>query len=137
MKKETAKVFATNLQKLLDKKDMTRADLSKVSGIPYTTLASWFAGYRYPRPDKLDQLATILGVSASSLLSDIPEDTTSTGFIRQLFHDDPEVISILDKAAVDINGLPYGAEVPDNIKSILRNALLLAAQEVERIKASK
>lgn len=135
MKNAMNKVFINNLQSILDSKHIDRKELAKGSGIPYATLACWFAGQRFPRKDGLAKLANYLGVPVSALVSDVPEDTTSAGFLRALFSDDPEMLSILDKAAVDINGLPYGAEVPANIKAILRNALLLAAEEVKKIKA--
>lgn len=135
MSNPMSRVFARNLQMLLDQRKVTRHELAAATNIPYSTVCGWFALTRFPRRDKLEILSSFFNVPVSALVSEVPEDTTSTGFIRQLFHDDPEVISILDKAAVDINGLPYGSEVPANIKAILRNALLLAAEEVKKIKA--
>lgn len=137
MQKNLTLTFANNLQQLLDRRQKSRHDLSKETGIPYQTIAAWMAGQRYPRKSGLEKVAAYFGVSVSALVSEFPEDTTSTGFIRALFSDDPEIIAILDKAAVNINGLPYGSEIPEPIKVMLRNALLLAAQEVDRIKAGK
>ncbi len=137
MSNKPGRIFAVNLQKLLDKKGVTRADLAAATGIPYTTLASWASKYRYPRQEGLEKIANYFGVSIAALVSETPQDETSTSFIRTLFHDDPEILDLLNKAAVNIDGLPYGSEVPEHIKSLLRNALLLAAEEVERIKASK
>lgn len=137
MNNKPGRIFAVNLQKLLDKKGATRADLAAATGIPYTTLASWTSKHRYPRQAGLQKIADYFGVSIAALVTETPQDETSTSFIRTLFHDDPEILDLLNKAAVDIDTLPYGSEVPEHIKALLRNALLLAAGEVQRIKDSK
>lgn len=49
--------FSDNLKYLMNKKSISRNQLSDATGIPYTTLTSWIKCKSYPRPDNLDQLA--------------------------------------------------------------------------------
>lgn len=51
------KTFSDNLQYLMNKKSISRNQLSDATGIPYTTLTSWIKCKSYPRPENLDQLA--------------------------------------------------------------------------------
>lgn len=49
--------FSDNLKYLMNKKSISRNQLSDATGIPYTTLTSWIKCKSYPRPENLDQLA--------------------------------------------------------------------------------
>ena len=49
--------FSDNLQYLMNKKSISRNQLSDTTGIPYTTLTSWIKCKSYPRPENLEQLA--------------------------------------------------------------------------------
>lgn len=51
------KTFSDNLQYLMNKKSISRNQLSDATGIPYTTLTSWIKCKSYPRPENLEQLA--------------------------------------------------------------------------------
>ena len=51
------KTFSDNLQYLMNKKSISRNQLSDATGIPYTTLTSWIKCKSYPRPENLGQLA--------------------------------------------------------------------------------
>lgn len=51
------KTFSGNLQYLMNKKSISRNQLSDATGIPYTTLTSWIKCKSYPRPENLEQLA--------------------------------------------------------------------------------
>ncbi|MEK3549753.1 helix-turn-helix transcriptional regulator [Lactobacillus crispatus] len=51
------KTFSDNLQYLMNKKSISRNQLSDATNIPYTTLTSWIKCKSYPRPENLEQLA--------------------------------------------------------------------------------
>lgn len=51
------KTFSDNLQYLMNKKSISRNQLSNATNIPYTTLTSWIKCKSYPRPENLEQLA--------------------------------------------------------------------------------
>lgn len=51
------KTFSDNLQYLMNKKSISRNQLSDATGIPYTTITSWLKCKSYPRAENLDQLA--------------------------------------------------------------------------------
>ena len=71
MSQEDAKVqFAMNLADYMTSRGVTRNDLSRATGIPYTTISNWLQGARFPRPEQLDKLAKYLKVSRADLLDD-------------------------------------------------------------------
>lgn len=71
MSQEDAKVqFAMNLADYMASRGITRNDLSRATGIPYTTISNWLQGARFPRPEQLDKLAKFLQVSRADLLDD-------------------------------------------------------------------
>ncbi len=71
MSQEDAKVqFAMNLADYMTSRGVTRNDLSRATGIPYTTISNWLQGARFPRPEQLDKLAKYLQVSRADLLDD-------------------------------------------------------------------
>ena len=71
MSQEDAKVqFAMNLADYMTSRGVTRNDLSRATGIPYTTISNWLQGARFPRPEQLDKLSKYLQVSRADLLDD-------------------------------------------------------------------
>ena len=64
------KIFAKNFNRLLDAKDVTRAEISRQLGYPETTLANWANGVNYPRIDKIQELADFFNVKKSDLIED-------------------------------------------------------------------
>lgn len=71
MSQEDAKVqFAMNLADYMTSRGVTRNDLSRATGIPYTTISNWLQAARFPRPEQLDKIAKFLQVSRADLLDD-------------------------------------------------------------------
>lgn len=71
MSQQDAKVlFAMNLDDYMRSKGVTRGDLSRGTGIPYTTISNWLQAARFPRPEQLDKISKYLGVSRADLLDD-------------------------------------------------------------------
>lgn len=71
MGQEDAKVqFAMNLADYMAERGISRNDISRATGIPYTTISNWLQGARFPRPEQLDKLAKYLKVSRADLLDD-------------------------------------------------------------------
>lgn len=74
---DNKEIFSINLKRLMDKKGISRQDLSKVLGVSYFTISDWVNGKKYPRMDKVEMLADYFGVLKSELIekrmkSDIP-----------------------------------------------------------------
>ena len=61
--------FQKSLRKLMDKRDVTAAKLSKATGIPKSTISEWLQG-RQPKFDEtILKLARFLNVSPEALLA--------------------------------------------------------------------
>ena len=74
---DNKEIFSINLKRLMDKKGISRQDLSKVLGVSYFTISDWVIGKKYPRMDKVEMLADYFGVLKSELIekrmkSDVP-----------------------------------------------------------------
>ncbi|MDN5426531.1 helix-turn-helix domain-containing protein [Lactococcus lactis] len=62
------KIMADNLQKQLDKRGMTVADLSEALNFKYSTVRDWIKGNTYPRIDKIEMMANYFNISKSDLV---------------------------------------------------------------------
>ena len=61
-------IFASNLKKQLDKKRMSVADLARALNLSDSTVRSWYNGEKYPRIDKIQELADFFDVTRSELV---------------------------------------------------------------------
>lgn len=64
-------IIVGNIRALLDKFDMTQAELADKIGVVPATVSAWFKGKSAPRMDKIDKIANVFNVSRSSLLKDV------------------------------------------------------------------
>ncbi len=62
-------IFASNLQKLLDRKKITQSDLSREMKMPVTTINSWLKAKKYPGLKNQQRLAEFFNVTRRDLLS--------------------------------------------------------------------
>lgn len=69
-------IFSKNLQRLMDKKQVSRKDIADYLGISYFTVSDWVNGKKYPRMDKVERLANYFGVLKSDLIEE-PNSTNS------------------------------------------------------------
>lgn len=60
-------VFANNLKLALDRRGISQTDLSDSVGVSTATVSYWVSGRKYPRPDKMQTIADLLGVTMSWL----------------------------------------------------------------------
>lgn len=65
-------IFSRNLRYQMEMHNKTRQDISDALGISYFTVTSWVNGSKYPRMNKVEQLAKYFGV----LISDLVEEKT-------------------------------------------------------------
>ncbi len=70
-------IFAGNLKRMLEKKDMTAAELSRQLGVSKSAVSDWANGVSLPRTDKVDAMCKIFNCtredfSVSNYLSPIP-----------------------------------------------------------------
>lgn len=78
-RKELAKVFASRLAELLDKRGLKVIELAGILGVDRTRISHWLSGEQFPRVELLPRLAEVLGVTVDYLLgaSDHPQ-----GYVR-------------------------------------------------------
>ena len=65
-------IFSRNLRYQMEINSKTRQDISDALGISYFTVTSWVNGTKYPRMNKVEQLAKYFGI----LISDLVEEKT-------------------------------------------------------------
>lgn len=53
------KIFADNLRSLMEKKDISGAELARKMGISKSAVSDWLAGKSLPRIDKIDKMCFI------------------------------------------------------------------------------
>lgn len=61
-------VMAQNIQRYMDKKSMTKLQLSEAIDVPYSTIRSWLKAKAYPRIDKIEKMSIVFGCSKSDLV---------------------------------------------------------------------
>ena len=64
------KIFALNLQRLMQIKGIDRRRLCDDLKFKYSTVSEWLSGSKYPRIDKIEALADYFGVSKSVLIEE-------------------------------------------------------------------
>lgn len=62
------KIFANNLKFYMEENNVDRYELSKICEVPYSTVSSWLQSSRYPRIDKIQQLADYFSIDKSDLI---------------------------------------------------------------------
>lgn len=68
--KDNRDVFARNLSKFIKLKNKTQTDLVNDLGVSQSTVSDWINGKKYPRIDRLQQIADYLDVFKSELTED-------------------------------------------------------------------
>lgn len=68
IKDEFAMLFARNLRRIMNDRDVSQAKLSKDMNIPKTTISSWMNGVRTPKMSKIDALCEYLNCKRSDLM---------------------------------------------------------------------
>ena len=70
MSDNAREIFVKNLRYLMDVTGITQADICRELEVSSATVSNWFNGSRYPRIDKMQRLADLLGVRYSTLTTE-------------------------------------------------------------------
>ncbi len=73
---ELAKIFSSNVNYYIRRKNINRADVARDLEVPYTTFVDWTKGIKFPRMDKMEKLADYFGVTIDDLLT--PKDSKTS-----------------------------------------------------------
>lgn len=68
MSRYSVPIFARNLNRQLDMRDMTQIELCERLNLRRATVSSWCAGTKFPRIDKIELLADFFGITPAELI---------------------------------------------------------------------
>lgn len=83
------KIFAENLNKIMQLRNKTQSDIVNDLGLNKSAVSTWVNGTRLPRMDKVDLLAQYFHVNRSDLIEEKTDNDTSDPY-----YIDPEVAEI-------------------------------------------
>lgn len=90
-------IFAKNLSFLMEDRGITQADICRELEVSSATASDWCSGKKFPRIDKLQRLADLLGVRLSTLTSeDGLRDYEDQKDLEDL-HQDPKLRMLFDR----------------------------------------
>ena len=67
-------IFSRNLRYQMEQHNKSYQDISDALGISYFTVTSWANGSKYPRMNKVEQLAEYFGILKSDLIEEKTEE---------------------------------------------------------------
>lgn len=70
METSTRDIFAKNLRRFADEKHLAQTDIATLVDCSTATVSDWFNGKKYPRPNRMQRIADILGVKMSDLITE-------------------------------------------------------------------
>ena len=97
MSDDARKIFIKNLKYIMEKKGITQADICRELNIPSATISNWCTGQRYPRIDKMQQLADLLGVTYSTLTTENGLQDYEDQQRLEALHQDPRLGLLFDR----------------------------------------
>ena len=69
-------IFASNLKKYMKLNNKSRRQICDDLGFSYYTFSDWVNGKKYPRMDRVEQLANYFGILKSDLIEEKPTEET-------------------------------------------------------------
>lgn len=97
MSDNAREIFVKNLRFIMEKKGITQADICRELDIPSATVSNWYTGQRYPRIDKMQQLADLLGVRYSTLTTEGGLQDYEDQQRLEALHQDPRLGLLFDR----------------------------------------
>ena len=97
MSDNAREIFIKNLRYIMEKKGITQADICRELKIPSATISNWCTGQRYPRIDKMQQLADMLGVTFSTLTTEHGLQDYEYQQRLEALHQDPRLGLLFDR----------------------------------------
>lgn len=70
MSDSVKRIFARNLMRYIAQSGKTQKELADMLGVAQSTFNNWCTGVRYPRMDKVEQLAQYFGIKKSDLIEE-------------------------------------------------------------------
>ena len=115
------KTFTDNLNRLLQERGITQAELATYMEVSNTTVNNWVKGYKVPRMDKVDKLCSFFKIKRSELLEQPPASDDLPDLTQK---DEREIMHMMDEMKEKLmqeEGLMFDGQPasPESIQSIL------------------
>ena len=91
-------IFAKNLNYFMERTKTTQADICRVLGVSSATVSDWCNGKKFPRTDKVQQLADLLGVRFSALTTEDGPQNYEDQQRMEALHQNPRLGLLFDRA---------------------------------------
>ena len=91
-------IFVKNLRYLMEAKGITQADICRELEVSSATVSDWCSGKKYPRPDKMQRLADLLGVLFSTLTTENGIRDYEDQQRLEALHQDPRLGLLFDRS---------------------------------------
>lgn len=98
MSDNAREIFIKNLRYIMEKKGITQADICRELKIPSATISNWCTGQRYPRIDKMQRLADLLGVTYSTLTTESGLQDYDDQLRLEALHQNPRLGLLFDRS---------------------------------------
>lgn len=118
MSDNAREIFIKNLRYIMEKKGITQADICRELKIPSATISNWCTGQRYPRIDKMQQLADMLGVTYSTLTTENGLQDYEDQQRLEALHQDPSLRMLFDRTRrMSHEDIEFMLQFADRLKS--------------------
>lgn len=111
-------IMASNILRLMEENGKTRAQICNDLGFKYSTFSEWVQGVKYPRIDKIEQMAIYFGVLKSDL---IEEHHSSTAGDEDMATDKPRLsITMEEDMLGEVEQFQQRHNITTKSKAIIR-----------------
>ena len=91
-------IFVRNLNELMERRDISQADIIRELGVTSAAVSNWCTGKKYPRIDIMQKLADMLGVGLSDLISENGLQNAKDRDRLEALHQNPRLGLLFDHA---------------------------------------
>lgn len=91
-------IFVRNLNELMERRDISQADIIRELGVTSAAVSNWCTGKKYPRIDIMQKLADMLGVGLSDLVSENGLQNAQDRDRLEALHQNPRLGLLFDHA---------------------------------------
>ena len=91
-------IFVKNLHYFMEAMDVSQADIVRELRVSSATVSDWCSGKKYPRIDKMQQLADLLGIHYSTLTTEHGQQDYEDQQRLEALHQNPRLGLLFDRA---------------------------------------
>lgn len=91
-------IFVRNLNELMERRDISQADIIRELGVTSAAVSNWCTGKKYPRIDIMQKIADMLGVGLSDLISENGLQNAQDRDRLEALHQNPRLGLLFDHA---------------------------------------